>query len=146
MGPAVDKPTLTDVNFITLDSYGKDKLAKALMSDQADTSYASKEQLEQRILTDEKIKGFVVQFSFGEKIVDAGFVLYDSTCNKLTDMYTFAQGRGQFLFNRIVGYFRENMKWEKVEVIQDKNNLNVMGFFNTAIGKPWSPLKDVVKK
>jgi hypothetical protein len=141
---------LQDVKFVPLHQFVRANLAKELRNDNATTSYHSKEALEKRIITDEKVSGFVVQFKLNnEKTgeitdINAGFVLYNED-KKITDMYTFLSGRGNFLFNRIVGFMKSEFKLDKVEVEYDDNNSGMKQFFETAIEKPWDPLKNVVK-
>jgi myo-inositol-hexaphosphate 3-phosphohydrolase len=140
---------LIDVTFTPLADYTRGTLAADLERDVGNSMYNSKEKLAARIRTDDKINGFVIQFKFKDEASGtvtteiAGFALYQDS--KLTDMYTFFKGKGNFLFNRITGYFKQQMGWENIEVLYDDNNRNMKEFFDKAIEKPWDPLKNVIK-
>ncbi len=141
---------LINVSFTELKVYTRDRLHTELHNDKAGTSYKSKEDLKNRILTDEKINGFVVHFKFrdvithAESTVAAGFALYKE--DKLTDMYTFLNGRGNFLFNRITGYLLQVLNWKAIDVIYDDNNINMKEYFEKAIELPWDPNRGVLKE
>lgn len=146
-----NKPLLQGLTFIPLHTFVRQNLATELRQDTGQTKYRSKETLAQRILTDDKINGFVVQFTLKNQEsglvsdVNAGFMLYNESNKKITDMFTFKNGSGNNLFNRIVGYFMKEFQLEKIEIAYDDNNEDMKQFFEIAIEKPWDPLKNVVK-
>ncbi len=146
-----NKPALQDVRFISLHTFVRQNLATELRQDAGQTKYRSRETLAQRILTDDKINGYIVQFTLKNKEsgevsdVNAGFMLYNESDKKITDMFTFKNGSGNNLFNRIVGFFIKEFQLTKAEIAYDDNNVDMKQFFEIAIEKPWDPLKNIVK-
>lgn len=123
------------LQFISLSDYGRETLAKELMADDAGTSYVSKEKLSERIMSTEKVDGFaVVFFEEGKEQVTRGFVLDTDDKKVITDMYTFKQGRGHFLFNWIAGHYL-GLGWEK-KFAYDDNNAKMQEFFEKAADHP----------
>lgn len=117
--------------FIPVDHTNRKELADALMNDTATTSYVSKAKLKERILTDEKISGFIVRQPIEglNEPITLGFSLdYDK--KQITDMYTFAPGRGKELFQHIVKHYM-TLGWDG-EFIIDDNNKDMERFFKHA--------------
>lgn len=123
----------TEFCYIPLEDYSRESLSEILRNDSNVTRYLSKDQLIEKI-RDSQVDGYVV-LDVTEGIVKiAGFVLDNN--QQILDMYAFIEGRGRNLYQKMIGFYKETLKWPEITIVYDDNNEKMKLLFDLAVLTP----------